>query len=315
MFRCSLRPRGRPSTSPAWRTFLNIPGSRGIKLSKVASTTKPPGAYATLVTGREWIDHLAKNGIGQPNETQKVQAIKNKFVVKVAKRHIRKFADEPYFTGAAGNAIAEGVVRRYLRDHEEKPLWCIMTVVSGFKPIVKVKARYRLHAAFNKALKNAGYNTAGQRVRESKIEGGNQATSELFGTVHILAYLPKEILEIPFTTLQGFFDEAVKKIERLLGRTKAPKGQAQRPAQQAQPISIRRTKVQDSRAKDKAPFTSSRPYDSSSSRSRGPQALRSDPSRGRGDSSSRQQWKSGDSRNQSNRQRQARNNKPINTGF
>lgn len=316
MFRCFLRPRGRPSTSPAWRPFPTISGRRGIKLSQLNGITKSPGAYATVMTGREWLDHLAKNGIGNHSETQKIQQIKSRIVVKVASRHIRKFADDAYFTGASGNCAAEAVVRRYLRDHKEVPLWCIKTVVSSDKPIVRVTARYRLHAAFHQALKNAGYNKAGKRVRKSKIGGGNPTISELFGTVHILAYEPKDILKIPFTTLQDFFNQTVKTVEQRLGRTEAPgkKVQAQRPEKPAQPIPIKRTKVQDRQPKDQAQPISVRRYDSSSPGSRGPQTLRPEPPRGPGDGS-RHHWKSGASRSQSNRQTQARNNKPINTGF
>lgn len=316
MFRCFLRPRGRPSTSPVWQPFPTISGRREITLSQLNAITKSPGAFATVTTGREWLDHLAKNGIGHHSETQKIQQIQSKVVVKVASRHIRKFADDAYFTGSTGNCAAEAVVRRYLRDHKETPLWCIKTVVSSDKPIVRVTARYRLHAAFHQALKKAGYDKAGKRVGKSKIGGGNQAISELFGTVHILAYEPKEILKTPFTKLQDFFDQTVKTIEGRLGRTKAPKQkvQAQRPEQPAQPIPIKRTKVQNPKPKDQAPSISIRRYDSSSSGSRGLQTSRSEPPRGRGDGN-RQHWKLGDSRSQSNRQTRARNNKPINTGF
>lgn len=316
MFRCFLKPRGRPSTSPVWRPFPTTSGRRGIKLSQLTTITKSPGAYAKVMTGREWLDHLAKNGIGHHSETERIQQKKSKIVVKVASRHIRKFADDAYFTGVTGNCAAEAVVRRYLRDHKEVPLWCIKTIISSDKPIVRVTARYRIHAAFHSALKKAGYNKAGKRVKKSESGGRNPAISELFGTVHILAYEPKDILKTPFTTLQDFFDEIVKTIEKRLGRTKAPgrRVQAQRPEQPAQPISIKRTKVQERHPKDQAQSISVRRYDSSSPRSRGPQTLRSEPPRGRGDGN-RQHWKSGDSRSHINRQTKARNDKPINTGF
>lgn len=316
MFQCFLRARRGLFTWPVWQTFLTIPGSRGIKLSKLAPITRPTSTNATIVTGHEWQDQLLKNGIGCHNETEKFRSIKDVINLKTASRHIRKFTDEPYFTSPAGHSAAEAVVRRYLRDHKEKPLWCITTVYSGDKAVVRAKAKYRFNAAFNQALKNAGYDTAGKRVRQSKSGRGNPAISELFGTLHIMTYQPKDALKVPFTELESFFEQAVKGLEQRLGRTKTSKVQVQRRERPAQPTAVGRAKGPAQKLEHQAQHISFRRVGGLNPRSREPQPLSEKTSRGRGDGSKEEQfWKLGDSRTQSNQQTRARNRKPINTEF
>lgn len=295
---------------------MAISGSRGIKMSKLARNNKSTSADVTVMTGFEWRDHLLKYGIGHHNETEKFRSIKDVINLKTASRHIRKFADEPYFSSAAGHPAAEAVVRRYLRDHKEKPLWCMTSIYSGDKAILRAKSKYRFHAAFKQALKNAGYDAAGKRVRESKTGWGNPAVSELFGTLHILTYKPKDALKMPFTELESFFEQAVKGLEARLGRIKAPKVQAQRSEPAAQRVSVGRAKVEAHQSDDQLQSTLFRRVESLDVRSREPQPLSRKPPRGRGaDSKEEQFWKMGESRTQSNRQTRPRNKKPINTGF
>lgn len=221
MFRCFLRPRGSIYVSPSWLPSLANSGCRGIKMSKSARIPKMSSEYIQLplaMSRHDWIDQLTKNGIGHFNDCTRVQELKNIIIVKASERHVRKFTDDVYFTDI-GHPFAEAVVRRYLRDHQEKPLWWITSIHSSDKAIVRGKFKCRAHAAFNQALRNAGYDSAGRRIAERKGAARTGPASDLFGTVNISTREPKEIQKIPFTSLREFFERVVKDLERRLGKT------------------------------------------------------------------------------------------------
>lgn len=245
MFRCFARPGGSIHVPPSWLPSFASSGSRGIKLSSGGQITKATFNFTPIAlskSGRDWRDELAKNDIGSYHEFKTVQAMGGFITLKSATRHVSKFSDDVYLS-EVGHPFAEAVVRRYLRDHKEKPLWCVTTIYSSDFAIVRGKTKYRAHAAFYQALKNAGYDKSGRRIAERK-EGGRTATaSELFGTVNIMTSAPKELLKKPFTTLRDFFEQAIKKLERQLGKSSAspdaesgserPRVLSQRPQHQA----------------------------------------------------------------------------------
>lgn len=226
MFQCSLRPRKSLHVSPAWLPSLASSGSRGVKLSKLA-VHKSPTEFtqaALSVSGREWLKHLGEHNVGSPMEFQPVQAKTTNVKIKInaATRHVRKSNDEVYLTNV-GHPFAEAVVRRYIRDSKEKPLWCQTASISQDKPIVKGKFKKRAHAAFYQALRNAGYDTAGRRITQ-RTDAGRTGFNELFGTVRIVTHGAKQILNTPFTTLLEFFEQVVRKLEQKLGRTSSRTG-------------------------------------------------------------------------------------------
>ncbi|KAJ4408856.1 hypothetical protein N0V82_009619 [Gnomoniopsis sp. IMI 355080] len=221
MFRCSLRPGGSLHISTSWLPSLVSSGSRGVKLSKLG-VFKLPTEYtqaALSVSGREWLKHLAKHNIGNHGELQSVQAKTKDVKIKInaATRHVRKATDEIYLTNM-GHPFAEAVIRRYIRDSKEKPLWCQTASISQDTPIVKGLFKKRAHAAFYQALRNAGYDTAGRRITQ-RTAAGRTRFNELFGTVRIVTHEPKQILNIPFTTLREFFEQVVSRLEQKLGKT------------------------------------------------------------------------------------------------
>lgn len=254
MFRCFLRPRGRSSIPTTSLPSFASSGSRGIKLARVspAATTSKYICVPLLTSGRAWLNKLASSDIGHHGELETVRSLGShnhfKITIRVAPRHVRKFTDDVYFS-ESGHPIAEAVVRRYLRDHQEKPLWTITSVRTAEKAIVRGKFKYRANAAFHQALANAGYDTAGRRMAGSQEGGRNGAVAQLFGTVEILTAAPKEAQMAPFTKLREFFEKAVEVLEQRLGRTADGRGtvtprvqaQVQRPQHQAHGRSIKRT--------------------------------------------------------------------------
>lgn len=253
MLRCFLRPRGRLSIPPLWLPSLASSGSRSIKLSNLGPLAGASTQYATgavPVSRQAWLKQLANNDIGHHAELQTIGSFKNIVTVKFAPRHVRKFTDEVYFTDI-GHPLAEFVVRRYLRAHKEKPLWCLKSAPVAEKSIVRGKFKYRAHAAFKQALRNTGYDADGRRLAESNGGARNGGVPELFGTIQILSFAPKEIHNVPFSTLRGFFEKTVGMLEQKLGKAassryagrtrETPRVQMQRPQHQTRTHATRRT--------------------------------------------------------------------------
>lgn len=307
MFRCFLRPGGRPHIAPTWLPSLASCGSRGVKMSKTASHYKSSVDLAKVglsMSGRQWLDRLAKSGIRRHNEYTFTQTLKPVLTIKTAPWHVRKFYDDVYFTDM-GHASTEVVVRRYLRQHKERPLWCHATSYASDSAIVRGKFKYRARAALNQALRDAGYDNEGRWIGEGKGRGQVGPTSELFGTIHISTSSPKEIQTIPFTKLRGFFDEVVRMLEQKLGQTAADRNTSS-------DSEVPRAQVQRSQHQASHNYTkaTARPVPGN----RGSHVSRRGTPHGRGEGG-RGQWKSGDSDRPQNRHSRASQKQPINEGF
>ncbi|KAF3768534.1 hypothetical protein M406DRAFT_349756 [Cryphonectria parasitica EP155] len=162
-------------------SLLGGPGSRGIKMSKLASVSldrKLEGQIPQHVAfyppftpkGREQITHLFSHDIGIYTEMKAAKHLRwNGIEVKTARRHVVHLNDLRYFT-EAGHAFAESIVRRLLADCE-KPLWSVTSPRGdGNKPIVRGLAKYRINTALRQALRNAGYYMDGRRLSGEDLQ-------------------------------------------------------------------------------------------------------------------------------------------------
>lgn len=216
MFQCFLQQRSTFST-PRWLPALNniSSGSRGLlRLAEFKATTpasaivKGPG----LRSGSYFKTEFARHGIVRQRDLQLLRNLKNHgILIAASKDHARNQIHDLYFSGDSiyGNANAEAMMRRYLREHRVKPLWRITAVIWAGRPIVKGMFRKRVLAAWQQALQNRGYDSEGRNLAKGW---------ELFGTVEIKTHEPLVALYTPFESLRNWFELVIKVLEPELGR-------------------------------------------------------------------------------------------------
>lgn len=192
--------------------------------------------------GRQLLRKLAERGIGLNTDQKSMRNLSaHSMFFRMAPQHTVSFNDLRYFT-VMGHGYAEAVLRRYLSDHDERPLWVSTTSRGDTKTIVKGKASYRINAALNQALRNAGYDAHGRRmseadwrrhcevlgVEETSLDPQGRQIAQLYGSVEIIAHEAKVIHQVPFVALREHFQKVVRTFEEVMGRSEdgVPLGQS-----------------------------------------------------------------------------------------
>lgn len=209
--------------------------SQLLSLTDSLAPRPPPPFGSNKQRSRNLLELLHEHGIGSNSEIRSMTSVfQHEIWVKAAPRHAVCFNDMRYFTNT-GHPFAEAIVRRYLREHGERPLW-LKTAAIGedSKSIVRGKAKHRVNAALKQALQNAGYDAHGRRVSEAEwarhcaargcepvVKKGSwrRQIVELHGTVDLVAKDPKRIHMMPFVELLAHFEMVVGKFEEWMGRT------------------------------------------------------------------------------------------------
>lgn len=235
MFRCCPRPRTLRIPPTQWVAFVRQRGStRGIKLAVLAQLPEAiryTGSQEN--TGIAQLQYLRTQGVGPANLAHQLGKLKKyQLTIKVAPQHTVSHNEMRYF-GHRAHCWSQSVMRRYL-SWKDKPLWRTTSVLVGeqdFKAIVRGAAKYRINAAMNQALRNAGYDNDGRRLSKEALEkqaallgvsrvvhAKMDGIGQLYGSMEIIVRDALLINQTPFEKLRRYLDDVVLALEREIGR-------------------------------------------------------------------------------------------------